>query len=86
MWAESFTLHAAKVIESSLPVVMCLRCGAYCTGAPRKLPEPCGKVYAQQRRQFLRGDLPWPRGLKITSPWPLHLAPQEEAEWWARLM
>eukprot|EP00959_Pyramimonas_sp_CCMP1952_P432118 9049116-Pyramimonas_sp.AAC.1 len=59
-----------------------MRCGAYTSGLPRKIGEPCSAIFKRQRSHILNGKCPWPRGLRLTRPWPL-ARPEEDpgGEW-----
>eukprot|EP00959_Pyramimonas_sp_CCMP1952_P282087 5896129-Pyramimonas_sp.AAC.1 len=57
-------------------------CGAYTSGQPRKLGGPCDKVYVLQRRQILKGRLPWPKSHHVSNPWPLTPDCPKGGEWW----
>ena len=75
-------LWVSRCLETGLGLIFCKRCGAYCSGTPRKLLSPCSKVFTAQKRTLEGGRLPWPKGYHISKPWPLKTG---AAEWWGQL-
>ena len=64
----------ARVQTSNAPCLFCNTSCAYTVTRAKHLSGACGDIYKQQLAQLRAGKLPWPRGQRITRPWPLMAA------------
>ena len=83
-WATHHSLHAAVVDNGPEVVLVCMKCGAYCSSLPRNLAGPCGEPKATKERtlrRMERGQHPDPVSRSRVGPtWPVPKALEQPEE------
>ena len=74
-WARSRQLHACVLERGPETILVCVKCGACMTSAPRNLSHPCEKPFVTRGRTLRRiepGKHPGTTSrLSVSRPWPV---------------